>query len=162
ARQQPGHQRVPVPASWRRRPRPLPGHGGRAGGAGQVHVRGRRGRSALRQDRLAPRGRERRRSADSRRERPPPHRRPARRPPPPPPRPPRAPPARPPAPPAPAAPGPAARQTPSRPPHRLDRALPLSALLSQALVAYTIEFDNEAEHRLPHRTTSHGASGPGD
>jgi hypothetical protein len=38
----------------------------------------------------------------------------------------------------------------------------LSALLSQALVAYTIEFDNEAEHRLPHRTTGHGASGPGD
>src|SRR5207344_2755868 len=41
-------------------------------------------------------------------------------------------------------------------------ALPLSALLSQALVAFTIEFDNEAEHRLPHRTTGHGASGPGD
>ena len=59
-------------------------------------------------------------------------------------------------------PRPAARQTPSHPPQRLDRALPLSALLSQALVAYTIEFDNEAEHRLPHRTTSHGASGPGD
>ena len=38
-------------------------------------------------------------------------------------------------------------------------SLPLSALLSQALVAYTIEFDNEAEHRLPHRTTDHGASG---
>src|SRR5215467_2580845 len=41
---------------------------------------------------------------------------------------------------------------------------PLSALLSQALVAFTIEADNEAEHRLPHRTTSHGgsagASGP--
>ncbi len=37
--------------------------------------------------------------------------------------------------------------------------LPLSALLSQALVAFTIEFDNEAEHRLPHRTTDHGASG---
>jgi methyltransferase (TIGR00027 family) len=37
--------------------------------------------------------------------------------------------------------------------------LPLSALLSQALVAYTVEFDNEAEHRLPHRTTDHGASG---
>jgi hypothetical protein len=35
-------------------------------------------------------------------------------------------------------------------------------LLSQALVAFTIEFDNEAEHRLPHRTTSHGTSGPGD
>ncbi len=40
--------------------------------------------------------------------------------------------------------------------------LPLSALLSQALVAYTIESDNEAEHRLPHRTTDHGASGHGD
>ena len=38
-------------------------------------------------------------------------------------------------------------------------SLPLSALLSHALVAYTIEFDNEAEHRLPHRTTDHGASG---
>ena len=34
--------------------------------------------------------------------------------------------------------------------------LPLSALLSQALVGYTIEFDNEAEHRLPHRTHDHG------
>ena len=31
--------------------------------------------------------------------------------------------------------------------------LPLPTLLSQALVAYTIEFDNEAEHRMPHRTT---------
>jgi methyltransferase (TIGR00027 family) len=40
--------------------------------------------------------------------------------------------------------------------------LPLSALLSQALIAFTIEFDNEAEHRLPHRTTSHGRSGHGD
>jgi hypothetical protein len=37
-------------------------------------------------------------------------------------------------------------------------ALPLSALLSQALVAFTIEADNEAEHRMPHRTTDHGAS----
>jgi methyltransferase (TIGR00027 family) len=34
----------------------------------------------------------------------------------------------------------------------------LSALLSQALVAFTIEFDNEAEHQIPHRTTRHGAS----
>src|SRR6478672_7685960 len=59
-------------------------------------------------------------------------------------------------------PRPAARQTPSHPPLGHDGALPLSALLSQALVAYTIEFDNEAEHRLPHRTTGHGASGPGD
>jgi DNA-binding MarR family transcriptional regulator len=35
---------------------------------------------------------------------------------------------------------------------------PLSTLLSKTLVAFTIEFDNEAEHRLPHRTTDHGAS----
>lgn len=39
--------------------------------------------------------------------------------------------------------------------------LPLSALLSQTLVAFTIEFDNESEHRLPHRTTNHGST-PGD
>jgi DNA-binding MarR family transcriptional regulator len=32
-------------------------------------------------------------------------------------------------------------------------ARPLTALLSQALVAFTIEADNELEHRLPHRTT---------
>jgi methyltransferase (TIGR00027 family) len=37
----------------------------------------------------------------------------------------------------------------------------LSALLSQALVAFTIELDNEAEHRLPHRTTNHGVAGIG-
>jgi DNA-binding MarR family transcriptional regulator len=30
---------------------------------------------------------------------------------------------------------------------------PLSTMLSQALVAHTIEIDNETEHRLPHRTT---------
>jgi DNA-binding MarR family transcriptional regulator len=30
---------------------------------------------------------------------------------------------------------------------------PLSTLLSQALVAFTIELDNEFEHRMPHRTT---------
>jgi DNA-binding MarR family transcriptional regulator len=36
--------------------------------------------------------------------------------------------------------------------------LPLSALLSRVLIGYTIEFDNEAERRLPHRTTSHGLS----
>jgi len=34
--------------------------------------------------------------------------------------------------------------------------LPLSALLSQALVAFTVEADNETEHRLPHRTTDYG------
>lgn len=36
--------------------------------------------------------------------------------------------------------------------------LPLSALLSFALVAFTIEADNEAEHRLPHRTSRYGAT----
>jgi DNA-binding MarR family transcriptional regulator len=36
--------------------------------------------------------------------------------------------------------------------------VPLSSLLSRALVAFTVEFDNEAEHRLPHRTTNHGVS----
>src|SRR5205085_1639697 len=36
--------------------------------------------------------------------------------------------------------------------------LPLSALLSQVLVAFTIEFDNEFEHQMPHRTTKHGAT----
>lgn len=37
--------------------------------------------------------------------------------------------------------------------------LPLSALLSQTLVAFTIEFDNEAERLMPHRTTNHGSTG---
>ncbi len=36
--------------------------------------------------------------------------------------------------------------------------LPLSTLLSHALVAFTIEFDNEFEHQMPHRTTSHGST----
>jgi methyltransferase (TIGR00027 family) len=45
-----------------------------------------------------------------------------------------------------------AAPTPGGPPARL----PLSALLSQALVAFTIEADNETEHRLPHRTQNHG------
>jgi DNA-binding MarR family transcriptional regulator len=34
----------------------------------------------------------------------------------------------------------------------------LSALLSQVLVAFTIEFDNEFENQMPHRTTSHGST----
>jgi methyltransferase (TIGR00027 family) len=59
-------------------------------------------------------------------------------------------------------PQPSQRPQPSQPSQGHNGVLPLSALLSQALVAFTIEFDNEAEHRLPHRTTSHGASGPGD
>ena len=59
----------------------------------------------------------------------------------------------------------------ARPPHRPSSSapavsspyavagrLPLSALLSQALVAVTIEADNEAEHRLPHRTQDYGLS----
>lgn len=41
----------------------------------------------------------------------------------------------------------------------LNRRPPLSALLSQALVAFTIEFDNEFEHLVPHRTTNHGSAG---
>jgi hypothetical protein len=36
--------------------------------------------------------------------------------------------------------------------------IPLATLLSFAVVAFTIEFDNEAEHRLPHTTTNHGAT----
>jgi DNA-binding MarR family transcriptional regulator len=36
--------------------------------------------------------------------------------------------------------------------------LSLSTLLSHALVAFTIEFDNEAERRMQHRTTRHGAT----
>jgi hypothetical protein len=36
--------------------------------------------------------------------------------------------------------------------------MPLSALLSQTLVAFTIEFDNEAEHQIPHKTTRHGGT----
>ena len=39
--------------------------------------------------------------------------------------------------------------------------LPLPTLLSQALVAFTIEFDNEFEHHMPHRTSNHGGSRQG-
>jgi hypothetical protein len=35
---------------------------------------------------------------------------------------------------------------------------PLSTLLSQVLVAFTIEFDNEFEHVMPHRTTNLGSA----
>ena len=34
--------------------------------------------------------------------------------------------------------------------------LPLSALLSQALVAFIIQFDNGFERQMPHRTSDHG------
>jgi DNA-binding MarR family transcriptional regulator len=40
-------------------------------------------------------------------------------------------------------------------------ALPLTALLSQALVAFTIEFDNEAERQIPHSTARHGSTAGG-
>ncbi len=36
----------------------------------------------------------------------------------------------------------------------MDDTLPLPTLLSAALVAFTIEFDNEFEHRMVHRTTT--------
>jgi hypothetical protein len=40
----------------------------------------------------------------------------------------------------------------------MDEGLPLPSLLSHALVAFTIEFDNEFEHQVPHRTTNHGST----
>jgi hypothetical protein len=39
-------------------------------------------------------------------------------------------------------------------------AVPLPVLLSQLLVAFTIEFDNESEHRIVHWTTN-GSRGAG-
>lgn len=41
----------------------------------------------------------------------------------------------------------------------MEQSVPLLALLSRALVAYTIEFDNEFEHLMPHRTTNFGLKG---
>ncbi len=40
----------------------------------------------------------------------------------------------------------------------MDGLVPLPTLLSHALVAFTIEFDNEFEHQVPHRTTNHGST----
>jgi hypothetical protein len=40
----------------------------------------------------------------------------------------------------------------------MNRGLPLPTLLSHALVAFTIEFDNEAERQICHRTTRHGST----
>ena len=40
----------------------------------------------------------------------------------------------------------------------METSLPLPALLSQAFIAFTIEFDNEFEHQVPHRTTNHGST----
>ena len=40
--------------------------------------------------------------------------------------------------------------------------LPLPALLSQVLMAFIVEFDNEFERQMPHRTSDHGRTqGPG-
>jgi methyltransferase (TIGR00027 family) len=50
-------------------------------------------------------------------------------------------------------PSPSAGASPAR---ESPASLPLSALLSQALVAFTIEADNETGHRLPHRTQDYG------
>lgn len=47
----------------------------------------------------------------------------------------------------------------AQPALRMNDGLPLSALLSQAWVAFAIEFDNEFEHLVPHRTTNHGSTG---
>jgi DNA-binding MarR family transcriptional regulator len=44
---------------------------------------------------------------------------------------------------------------------KVPASFPLPTLLSQALVAHTIELDNEAEHRLAHRTTRHEGAGAG-
>jgi methyltransferase (TIGR00027 family) len=52
-------------------------------------------------------------------------------------------------------------RTPATPLPQSADSLSLSALLSQALVAFTIECDNEAEHRIPHRTTHYGPSEQG-
>ena len=41
----------------------------------------------------------------------------------------------------------------------MDGRLPLPTLLSQTLVAFIVEFDNEFEHRTPHRTGLLGATG---
>jgi hypothetical protein len=38
-------------------------------------------------------------------------------------------------------------------------SLPLATLLSQVLVAFTIEFDNETERQMQHGTTRHGSKG---
>jgi hypothetical protein len=40
----------------------------------------------------------------------------------------------------------------------MESNLPLSAVLSQAYVAFAIEFDNEFEHQAPHRTTNYGST----
>ena len=53
-------------------------------------------------------------------------------------------------------------ESPAKPNHRTGvsaalAAAPLTTLLSEVLVAFTVEFDNEFERQMPHRTTIHGA-----
>jgi DNA-binding MarR family transcriptional regulator len=50
-----------------------------------------------------------------------------------------------------------AKAEPSSSRGALSAGLPLSTLLSQVLVGFTIEFDNESERQMPHRTTKHGS-----
>jgi hypothetical protein len=45
--------------------------------------------------------------------------------------------------------------------HLRTSLLPLPTLLSQALVAFTVEFDNEAEHQIPHKTTDRAPASGG-
>jgi DNA-binding MarR family transcriptional regulator len=40
----------------------------------------------------------------------------------------------------------------------METRVALPTLLSQTLVAFVVEFDNEFEHRVPHRTSNYGAS----
>jgi DNA-binding MarR family transcriptional regulator len=58
-------------------------------------------------------------------------------------------------------PGPAAKTARSGSVRNAAADLPLSALLSQVLVAFTIEFDNESERQMQHRTTNQTAKGGG-
>src|SRR5687767_349980 len=44
---------------------------------------------------------------------------------------------------------------------RMPDELPLTTLLSRALIALTLDIDTEIEERLPHFTSSHGSSGFG-
>ena len=170
----PGARPAPVPpgrrraAAWpsacrcpapRRGQVPLPGRGRRRGRAGQVHARRRRGHRLLARTgwRVMASRRRRRRSGGRG-----PARAAAARPAcslasaaAPPATDPRPAPSRRRAP----KPAPANRRAGLSPcPSSPTEPLSLSALLSQALVAFTIELDNEAEHRLPHHTTD---SAPG-
>src|SRR5271169_2793720 len=56
-------------------------------------------------------------------------------------------------------PGPAAKTARISSVRNAAADLPLSALLSQVLVAFTIEFDNESERQMQHRTTNQHVEG---